>query len=575
MPYTLSSKISLMIERLTKIAGISFAVFWMLFIVLEYWQYHDSSRRAIALFQFPELALLLLALGAAFVFAYLRFREGKFFSRLSNGLGILLFAVLLLLICLNAYFQKNLGQMLNLEENLSFISSILGVALATYLILLTAYGVGNLLVKLFGLNLSKDVRTLSAIGIGILAIVTMLFVLGAFGLLTGWLLWPLFGILIATSWRSVLQFIQLTFWHPIPAVQKINAVGLSAFYLLLIFISMNFAQVVRPFPIGFDAITYYVNISSLISEYGGLVSGYGAYNWSLFMSLGFILFDKTAIVLSLSFGGGILALLVLYQLSRRWLDVNYSLIVVLLFYTLPMISWLSYRDMKVDMGLLFYALLIVLLSIDWLAPTAKKSKKKKENGPKSKKTSKANGVAPPVLLTKLRQWIDERQLPVLEGYSQLVVIGLLLGFSAGIKLSALIILLAFLPILAYTHGNQLAFGASLCVVLFLVLLARFDAQAALRPLHLWADQLQWFIGAIGLGLLTFLFLKQREVFFRVLKSTTICVLFFGLTLGPWLVKNAIETKSISLTDVTRGQNVSPSPSIQDIRKAYEDARNNQ
>jgi hypothetical protein len=546
----------------------------MLFIFSEYWQYHAESRRAIALFQFSELAVILALIGAAFVFSFLYLRQRQFFHRLSNGFGILFFSLVLLLICVNAFFHKNLGQMLSFEENLSFLSSILGIAGSTYLIILVSYGIGKLICRLFSLGLPRQLMHLAAIGLGIISIVSLLFILGTVGLLSGWLLWPLFGILIALSWRSVWQFLRMTLWRTIPTTNNLNALGLSSFYLLLIFIAINFAQVARPFPIGFDAITYYVNLSSLIGEYQSLVQGFGAYNWSLFMSLGYLLFDKTAITLSLSFSGGILALLVLFQVSRRWLDVNFSLLILLLFYTLPMISWLSYRDMKVDMGLLFYALLIVLLTFEWLAPT-QKVKKEKKPGKKPKRTAgqKPRSETAP-LLEKARIWLSERQPPALKGHTILILIGIMIGFSVGIKFSALIVLLSFLPIIAYAQGNRYAFLASLCIVLFLVLLARFDAQAALRSLHLWANLLQWLLGIAGIAILIYLFLRQREIFSRVLKSTIICIGFCALTLSPWLIKNAIETKSFSITSLTSGQNASPRPSIQDIRKAYDDARIN-
>ncbi|MEZ4989989.1 MAG: hypothetical protein R2824_06250 [Saprospiraceae bacterium] len=563
-----------MLEKSTRIAGIVFSVFWMLFILLEYWQYHADSRRAIAIFQFQELGLALLIIGIVFVFCFTRFRKWKIFRRLSNGLGILLFSLFLLLICVNGFFYKNLGQFLSLEENLFFLTSILGIAGATYIILLTAYGVGHFICKLFSLDFSQKVLHLTAMGLGILVIVALLFLLGALKLLSGWVLWPVFGLLIALSWRSVWQFLQLTLWKPIPATEKINALGLGVFYILLLFISMNFAQVARPFPIGFDAITYYVNLSSLISEYKSLVQGFGAYNWSLFMSLGYLLFNQTAITLSLSFSGGILALLVLFQLSRRWLDVNYSLLVLLLFYTLPMISWLSYRDMKVDMGLLFYALLILLLAVDWLVPSKKIKKKKVSNSKSQRNARSASMPKGKIYLENARQWISDRQPAVLNGHAYLILIGILIGFSVGIKFSALIILLSFLPAIAYARGNRIAFAGSLCIMLFLVLFARFDAQAALRPLHLWANQLQWLLGLTGLGLVIYLFLRQREVFSSVFKSTLICIIFCALTLSPWLIKNAIETRSISITSLTNGEPANPRPSIQDIQKAYEDARIN-
>lgn len=564
-------------EKITKVVGIVFALFWLVFTFLEYWQYHEETRRSIQLFQFSGLAIVLLLLGVVLVFVLLRFRDRPAMKYLQNGLGLTLLMCLLAVLCMNAFFHKNLGTFLTPGEDIKLIGTLLSTGLSTYLVMLVCYATGSLIGQLFPIRVQNPGLPLVYLAIGIMFIVSLLFVLGIFGLLNGLLLWPLFLLLLSLSWRSAWKFIRITFWDPLPAINSANAVGLSLFYLFFVLISMNFVQVARPFPTGFDAMTYYVNISSLIRDYHALVQGYGAYNWSLFMSLGYLLFDQTSVTLMLSFVGTVLSLIVLYQLSRKFLDVNYSILVILLFYSMPMSGWLSYRDMKVDMGLLFYSLLIILLVYDWLqgtpAPKAPEPEAVITTGRKKKK--KAPTPDTPKELEAIRQWIRERTPVILNENARIVLIGIFTGFAVGIKFSAVIILLALIPGLAYAKGSRLAFAAALSLILAAVLIARFDAQAALRSLHLWADLIQWLLVLAGLGLLTYVFLREKETFFRVLKLSLVCILFTGLTLSPWLIKNAWESKSFSVSSLTSGEPIGPRPSVQDIQRAYENQKNGQ
>lgn len=566
-----------MLTRIIKVIGIGFSVLWMIFTFLEYWQYHEETRKSIAYFQFPELVLVLILLGAAFVWIFSRFKEHGRIRYFTNGLGITLLSCLIGLISMNGFFAKNLGSGLNFVENINLVGTLLAVAGGTYFIVLIAYASGRTLGKIFGITGPTAYLGLLYIGIGIIFLVSLLFILGIFNLLLGFILWPLLLLVLFVSWRSAWHFVKISLWQPVPGFSRLNPLGLSVFYLLLVMVSLNFVAVARPFPIGFDAMTQYVNLAYLISDYHGLVQGYGAYNWSLFMSLGYLLFNQTSITLSLSFLGGILSLFALYRLSRRWLDENYSFFPIFLFYSIPIISWLSYRDMKIDLSLLFYSLLIILALMDWLAPQTEERAKKPKASPTRSKKKKGEKLAREwsTEILALQRWIQKITPNILSRHSQLVLIGVLTGFAIGIKFSALILLLALLPAIAYAHGNQLAFAGSLTVVLALVLLARFDTQAALRPMHLLADQLQWVLLLAGAGLTFFLFLKEKTLFTRVLTMSLIYIFLSGLSLSPWIIKNAVEAKSFSVSSLTSGKSANPSPTVLDIKEKYQNWNNGQ
>lgn len=551
-----------------RVLGIGFAIFWMIFTFLEYWQYHEETRQALSFFQYTEFVLVFLPFGGLSIFLFHRFRDKKAGRFLSTGPGLITYCSLLALMSINVFFYENIGNLLTFQENLNFLFSIVGVALALYFLVLIFYSSGRMIYRLFARSDQENAH-LIYIGIGIMVIVALLFLLGIFGALFGFVLWPLLLFLLYLSWRSAWQFIRISVLTPIPVASKISPLGLGILYLLLIFLTMNFVQVVRPFPTGFDAMTHYVNISVLVKDYHGLVAGHGTYNWSLLMSLGLLLFGKMSVTLALSYLGGLFSLFALFQLSRKWLHADYSLLVLLLFYTIPMVSWLSYRDMKVDMGLLFYSLLIVLLFVYWLsaesnpppAPIKKVKKKKKQ------KSNPAEYKSEP----------GQRFHHLLPGFitrhPDLSLIGVFMGFALGIKFSALIILLALVPAIAYAIGGRIMFAAATAIVLGFVLLGKLDDQAALRPLHLWADQLQWLLVLLGLGLSVYLFVKQKDSLLKVLRLSIVCIVLSGIFISPWLIKNVVETRSLSLSGLVDGRSAHPKPTIQEIKRIYQNQQN--
>jgi len=107
--------------------------------------------------------------------------------------------------------------------------------------------------------------------------------------------------------KAAWAFVKYSLWQPFQTKDKLNWVGFGSLFIILTFISLSFLQNNRPFPYGFDALAIYMNLPKLISEQNGLIAGFSPYYWSLFVSLGFILFDNLSVVIGLSVTGGILS----------------------------------------------------------------------------------------------------------------------------------------------------------------------------------------------------------------------------------------------------------------------------
>ncbi|MDX1408440.1 MAG: hypothetical protein R3330_09915, partial [Saprospiraceae bacterium] len=231
---------------------------------------------------------------------------------------------------------------------------------------------------------------------------------------------------------------------------------------------------------------------------------------------------------------------------------------------------LSFRDVKIDLGLLFFLLVIMLLFYNWLVPDVKRSKKKRNKSTRGK-TGARQWEWP--VLSRLSVWIKARVArhspAIIRDNQYAVLIGVFCGFAMGIKLSALLVFLGLIAALWYFRdGGVIALLGASAIAIFLVLFARLDEQANLRQFHSTAHLVQWAMLLLGSGAFVYLLYQKRRVFMANLKVTLIISVFFAATMTPWLVKNYSETRSLSVTALTNGKRASPSPTIREMDRIW-------
>ena len=180
------------------------------------------------------------------------------------------------------------------------------------------------------------------------------------------------------NYRESAWFVRKVIWSKIEVPTDFNIWGGILAFFTLVYLTMNYLYSQAPFPLGFDARNYYVNISKLIADAQGLIEGFQPYAWSLVMSTGYIAFDSPEITMFISTLGGILALFAIYELSHRYLrvDSNLSWFVVLLVMVSPTITNHWMIEFKTDLALMFFQLTILNLMMWWLF-VEKKVKAKK------------------------------------------------------------------------------------------------------------------------------------------------------------------------------------------------------
>ena len=529
-----------MLDKTIKIISIVFAVLWMLIIFTEYWRYNPNYGKAIQSFQYYDLLIILIGIGSLITW-YIKKKRKKEIKFL-NGLSIFGGILVLDAIAVNRFCAKAPGIDFTTNGLFTHWAHIIGVAFCIFLVYLVVRVIGALFTTILPARVSNADLPLIQVALGIMVFTFLLFFLGLIGLLNAFVIIPICFLLLLFYWRHSYHIFKNTLISSITIPKELNVLGIFSFLFLTIFLTLNFVQILRPFPIGSDSLRLYVNLPNLLAEYGGLVDGNQPYNWSLFMSTGLTVFKRIDVVLGLSFFGGLLSLFALWRLSRKWLDVNFSALVLLLFYSLPMVNFLSYMDMKIDMACMFVSLCILLLYYNWIVPNKGTHEEMKIKGPG---------------LIKANSFLKRRVPSILKKNSLLVLIGLLSGFAFGIKLTILFFFLALLSSIWFFKGGKITFITSFFLCFACTFILRLDAQSGLRQFHDGVDVLQWILLLIGISGIGYLFVKQKKKLISLLTYSLIVGSFFVLPILPWMAKNLSEADQISITSLLNGKKASP------------------
>lgn len=531
---------------------IAFIVFWVAFIFLDYWQKHPVYYLGFKHFQYFDLIAIYTLIGAGFVFGLRYIKKHKKFLFLTSGLSLFFLGLVLAIIAVQVFMSKNGQPSLDPKGIVTIIGKISYTAFGLYFITVVSYVLGNTINKFFPIKFKSRIKLIIDLAMGILGVVGICFLLGVVFLLKWYTLLPIFVGILAWRWRESLDFVKRTLISPLKISKHFNAFGAALFYILILFLSLNFLQTNVPFPRGWDALAVYVNMPLLIDDYSGLVSGFLPYNWSIFMSIGAVLFKSVEMVMGFSFLGGILTLLAMYALCRSWLGMNpnYSMLALLVFYTFPSVGFQCYLEQKIDLGLLFVSLSVFMVLINWI-----------ETYQKDKEALLAN---PETIVSN--KFLNPH----------MALLGLLTGFAIGIKLTTLFSFFGVLSVMWFVMRGNWGFLSMFSMSVFLMLLLRVDERTRLRVYHLSADTLTWLMLGVGLVLLGITFIKNKKDFIKAMRLSVVYGLFLLIPFVPWLVKNAVDAGgNITVDTLASGKSAAPITNIQVFKKNWENYKKQQ
>ena len=400
----------------------------------------------------------------------------------------------------------------------AFFSRVLPLALVVLAFLFELLVAGRFLLSLLRLRSPNPfAEMILSIGLGIGVWIVLLWTIAVFGMFTKAAGWAFILLMPAALYRHSRYWLR----RFVSASWVVNcswrSISLLLAWLLVSYFALNFLNVVRPFPIGWDDLGVYLNRPRLMVSYGGFVYSIARFEWEYLTSLGFLLFGfesdfGAAAAMMINWTAGLIAVLAVYAFARTYLGRGSGLLASLAYYMLPLVGHFSFADMKIDNAV--FAMGALAAFAVFLA------------------------LFPPDPPEGDREDLSTRDFYVLIGIG-----GLFAGFAFAIKATAIMAAMAIGAILA---GTLLHWSGFVAAVLFAfgifvkqgnLSVADIAAQIGRAPDAVsrgWA--LAFFFGVAAAVLLLACFLRRGAV-----RRTALSLAVFGAaflaTVVPWTTHN--------------------------------------
>ncbi len=364
--------------------------------------------------------------------------------------------------------------------------------------------------------------TCLSLGVGALGWVAILWSMGLFALLQPLLIRLLF------LGMPFLLFSQSKWWIK-KMMEKTVSIhfSLRSWHLLLVwllfsYLALNFFNVVRPFPIGWDDLGSYLNRPRLLASYGYFIPSMSQFQWEYLTSLGFLLFGYdswigSTFAMEINWAAGMISVLVIYAFGRRMFGRRGGVLSAILYYFLPMTGHFSFADMKIDNASFFTIALGVLAIFAYLFP--------------AKDTEESAETRSPRLL---------------------VIAGLLLGFSFAIKPTAVLGIIMAFSILVGAIAGPLGLTGS--ILAGFGVLQKFGAinmtevfKRALLPASFSSSVLAVSFLILGIGLIAYVVYRKRALMKPLLVSVGFLLLGMAVSVAPWMLHNAAIARGYNIT----------------------------
>ena len=516
---------------------ITFSLLWMTIVFLDYMDKHPIYWLSVVKFKYHTwlivnaLVGIILALYSKGLGCFKKLGPAKI-----NGLHIYL--LFLFVLCFTAFsFNQYMRVDLNISHYLHLITRSSYTLLGGLIVFLSAFSLGDLLItRLFKQDLPNITRVLTSMALGLFVISLILFGIGAMKLLINPVVLAVLILPILINYKSNGKHLKSWFWKPYQIPTDWSFWASLMLYGCLVLATMNFFFTQAPFPMGFDARNYYINISQLLAQNEALVPGFQPYSWNLVASVGYIAFLSPEITLFLSTIGIFLSCWGIYELSVRYFKIlpDYAIMVIMIFLLTPAIMNHWIIEFKVDLTLLFVQLSILCVLFNWI------SHKKEE-----------------ILLVNRSDW------------NMLFIISLLIGFSLSIKV--LSVFLAFGVVLVYFlfHRDRWGTVGIACLGISLPILMQLDNISGVRsyfdnPNH--AAYLFATLGLVALGYSLFKNIKTHSI--PLLKIISITGLVSILCFSPWVVKNYMDNPNGSAMQLLLGKKPQADINVRSIDKKF-------
>lgn len=304
--------------------------------------------------------------------------------------------------------------------------------------------------------------------------------------------------------------------------------------LIGFFLSVNFLNVFRPYPIGWDDLGAYMNYPNLLAYAGEHLALWKMYTWELYTGIWFLFWNQTFAFFLNSFSGVLAVISCYIFLKIFWEKKEKSFDLALLFslvlLMLPMSVFQLAKDMKLDYGLLTISIASV-------------------------------GLLYSILYSE-EHFSHKKSLPALW------LVGMLIWVTFSIKVTSLILLLSVLWLISYKKFSLL--GLLWFILWAMGVLSILDVWSMMNIVippsaqnFLFPFWIVSIFAAIGCLIWEF-FLQKHTItpFKNYVIEIGVLLLGFCMALLPWAIKNISEIpegKNLSLNQIIGGFNAQFSP----------------
>ena len=527
-------------DNLFTYLSIFISLLWLFFIAVDYINKHPAYNYAFEYFRYTKLCIQLIVI-AGIILAFQKLFPEK--RKLPiNGLSTLVLGVIICFLIIGSH-KSLVNFQVSSAELLNYLGTTFASAIQLVLLGLICRSAGQWIYRKLFNGKIKSMYLLD-LGLGLIALVGAMFILGMLNFLNAWSLIGTLVVLILLNAKGFLNNLKNLFFKA-RLKKDWSSLGHISVYVIFAFILINLVSVQSAFPAGFDSRNYYMNISNLIAGQGTLISGYPPYNGSLINAIGLILFNQIELSLSISMSGIILVLLVSYRIAvdKLGFDKNRTAFLLALLIVIPAIVNQMYVELKVDFMMLFYQMLAIYYLLEINSKYLENSKVM---------------LNPKQTLYKF--------LPAA------ALLGILLGFGMGIKMINLFLVVVVFVLLIWDKDNNWTGLGVICLGVMVYIFGGIDEISGLRKYHLNVNVLGLALGILGLLLLAAgIYFHRSNAYKRILFSS-ITAIFLLLTMSPWILKNYADTKSLSPKVILMGSSPGPDINLGRIVKNYKDSK---
>ncbi len=503
------------------------AGFWMLFVFGTYLFHHPYITQSIGAFDYwKPLFFSLFASGVWYGFATkFKFTEGNNFSYRPWQL-VLVFS----LICFFTYYQI-LAKTLPESSPINDFTRNFFVLSGKHLLLLglfclSGFSIGALILRLVDKKRRADEVFLISIALGWSAMGLMVFLESLIHPVSFEFSAAIFIISLIFEYKSVIRLATQFFKR---REVKFNWTFIPMFATIALMLSYAWISAHKLYAVGYDGVTLYGNLANLFGKEGLVAKGFQPYNWSLMMGLGLRWFKSEAMMFLIGYLPGFLLVPLIYRLARRFISSTASMAVLVLWLCVPAAMYHYGNTEKIDLAISFFVLAGLSFYFEYIF-------------------TKMKDIGRSALRWSTREYMMVCWL----------VLGFLLGFALGVKLTTIFILFAFAGIVFYHGGGYPLFRWGFLFLLGLFYMVGIYQISGMLYGSYITRSLGFILLAVSIYELRKYWPEQRILFGNITKLFLALAIGMVISFGPWPVKNLVESSNKNMITMMQGETQAPS-----------------